>query len=70
MWPVVEQSSSDADWLGNLINWLIFQIAGGICFYIGLLLVLLGDPTWFYTFMLDLKLLPPGVTSYSYVFDA
>ena len=55
--------AEEANWLGNLINWFIFQIVGAIAYPIGLLLVLLGQPTWFYDTMIGLNLLPGAVTA-------
>ena len=63
-------SSTDGDWLGNLINWLIFYIAGAIMYPFGLLFVLLGAPNFYYETMTGLALFPPEATAYSSTFDA
>ena len=61
----------DAPWLGNLINWWIFQIFGYIGgYYFGWIFVILGAPTWFYDFMTGLNLLPAGVTAWDTVMNA
>ena len=69
--PTVLQSAdpSNENWLGNLINWLIFQVIGGILMYVAWIFVLLGDPQFFYNFMIELKMLPSEVKSYDVVFD-
>ena len=62
--------AEEANWLGNLINWLIFQFVGYIVAFFGWLFVLIGEPTFFYKTMIDLNLLPPGVSAYSSTFDS
>ena len=61
---------SDESWLGNLINWVIFEFIGYIAAFFGFLFVLIGQNTWFYDTMIGLELLPSEVTAYSKTFDA
>ena len=62
--------AEDANWLGNLINWLIFQVIGGFLVIFGLLFVLFGTPDWWYETVTGLELLPPAATFYTNQFDA
>ena len=59
-----------SDWIGNLINWLLFYIIGGVLVPFGFLFVLLGEPTWYYDTVTGLNLLPPAFTSYQLTFDS
>ena len=64
-------ATSDADWFGNFIMAYIFMVLGYILGYgipIGPLMVLLGDPEWFYTTMTGLDMIAPDATSWSTAF--
>ena len=60
-------AAEDNDWFMNLFNSIIFMYLGAFIGYaipIGPILVLLGDPEWFYTTMTGLNMLPPDATSW------
>ena len=63
-------ATEDANWLGNLINWFLFQFIAGLLAPFGMLFVLFGDPTWWFVTVTGLELLPPGATDYTIAIDA
>merc|ERR1712167_310454 len=63
---------SDHDWLGNLINAMIFQVIGGVVMSFGMLLNILGMHSFFYDTMegFATDLFAPDATSWSKKFNS
>ena len=62
---------NDNDWVGNLLNAIIFQIIGYIVMIVGYLLNLLGMHSFFYDTMSGFAetMYAPEATSWSTVFN-
>ena len=66
----MEDGEGSGNWMGNLINALIFQVIGGIVMYFNALMTILGTPGWGYEFMMDYTdMLPEKAESYTLTFN-
>ena len=54
-------ATSNANWLGNLINAFIFNIIAYISAFFGFFMVILGDPEFFWTTVTSFGLQPSAV---------
>ena len=57
------------DWFGNFIMNYIQLILGAIIFEIGLLFVLIGQPTWALNTITSFKMMPPMAKSWAKSFN-
>ena len=57
-------ATSDADWFGNLFNAWLFTFLSQIIGYVGLWMVLFGQPDFYWDTMTSFGLLPAATEAY------